>query len=307
MFETTINNSAKSINKLNANVNTIFYGVNSGTKSIQDIGLFGLLNTLSSIDLCNVINYELNKLSNPNNNSNFDPTKKPDPVSSITSPLNNTIWNIKYAAFSLQQTIDGFNSRNQSSINKNDLTNTAQDVIIQLQSITNANSPESTQNPTIISIFPGIILINNFIENSIGFLSQNPDLRTVPDPVIQKTIQYFDNIRQICLNIQALNSLAALSNSFLNKQLQDDLNSLSKLIDPKKIINYKARSYINKNFVIRRRNSILKLQLGDEFDVRALQVFVHPLFDATIQLWTKMIFPISGFTLKKQDDIEIKG
>ena len=236
MFETTINNSAKSINKLNANVNTIFYGVNSGTKSIQDIGLFGLLNTLSSIDLCNVINYELNKLSNPNNNSNFDPTKKPDPVSSITSPLNNTIWNIKYAAFSLQQTIDGFNSRNQSSINKNDLTNTAQDVIIQLQSITNANSPESTQNPTIISIFPGIILINNFIENSIGFLSQNPDLRTVPDPVIQKTIQYFDNIRQICLNIQALNSLAALSNSFLNKQLQDDLNSLSKLIDPKKII-----------------------------------------------------------------------
>ena len=74
----------------------------------------------------------------------------------------------------------------------------------------------------------------------------------------------------------------------------------------KKKINYKARSYINKNFVIRRRNSILKVQLGDEFDIRVLQVFVHPLFDANIQLWTKMIFPISGFTLKKQD-IEIKG
>ena len=39
------------------------------------------------------------------------------------------------------------------------------------------------------------------------------------------------------------------------------------------------------------------LQLCNKFQISAIQIFLDPRIDAAVQLWAKMVFPVSSFTL----------
>ena len=241
-FEPIISNLGKSINKINSSLYTVFEGkhilsaedrkVASANKRMQDIGVSGLLDLFVSIDLCNVLSYGTNQLANPNGNSNsFDPKKAPD---NNASNIAKKKWKLQKKAYNIQKEIDSYYAQYGDIVNKNDLSKLIQDLITSLSGI--SSGEDSIDDPELLDAFPELALLNNFIQNSVGFLSANTDLRNIPNESIQKTVAFIDKVKDVCIKIQALSNPILAALNFLSPKLRDDLNKIQKVIDPARII-----------------------------------------------------------------------
>jgi len=302
-FYKFIKSITQTLDKASNKINVIFSGKhfigandNSShgiSERLADIGIFGLLDTLAAIDLCNVLTYELNKLSN-NLGSNFDPNKPPQ--SPNASKLEIQKWNVQKAAYDLQKEIDNYNSKYGEIINKTTLGKLVNDVVSKLQNLSDPNNPNSVSDPNLLDAFPEMSLINNFVQNSIGFLSQTPDLRNVPNDTVQRVILFIDKVRNICVKIQAINNPAAAALSFLSPKLQEDLSKLNKVLDPAKLIPA-IRSVIQSAFAIQQVTSLI-LSIA-----KVLQVFVKigvvlvKLFTVVLKFLTSLPIPTLYSTL----------
>jgi hypothetical protein len=273
-FEPIITNLGRSIDKINSSLHTVFEGKHvlsvedrkkaSANKRIQDIGISGLLDLFASVDLCNVLSYGANQSSDPNGNSNtFNPQKVPD---NNSSSLVKKKWRLQKKAYDIQKQIDGYYIQYGDTVNKNDLSKLVQDLVSTLSSISSGEN--SINDPDLLATFPELALLNNFTENSIGFLSANTDLRNVPNENIQKTVAFVDNIKQVTIKIQALSNPLSAAINFLSPKLRDDLNKIQKVIDPARII--PAIKTVSQSAVAARNasNQIMSI-------VRVAQVFVR--------------------------------
>ena len=235
-------NLGKNFNSINNKFRTVFVGkrtLKPGQPApiatrVTDIGINGLLDLLSAVDLCSILQYALNQLNNSVPQSEvFDPTNRP---STTASYLVQAKWNVQKKAFDLQLMIDNYNGETASIVNKTKLNALIQDVATQLESILNPNTPGSTTDPDLLNAFPALGIINNFLRNSLGFITATPDVRNIPNADIQKIIKYIDNIRGVCVRIQALQSPSSAAASFLSAGLQAQLKQIEKVINPRDIV-----------------------------------------------------------------------
>ena len=262
-FFALIKSLTKTLNKARGKINVVFTGnhtiepgdttAHGVSERIADIGIFGLLDVLAAIDLCNIITYELNKLAN-NAGDKFDPNKPPK--SPTASKLEIQKWNVQYAAYKIQKKIDNFNSTNGETKDKTRLGKLVNDLVSELKNLSDPNDPNSIEDPDLLGAFPEMSLINNFIQNSIGFISQTPDLRNVSNDNVQAIINFVDKVRNVCVKIQAISNPASAALSFLSPQLQENLSKLNKVIDPSKLIPA-IRSVIQSAQAVRQVTSLI--------------------------------------------------
>lgn len=241
-FGKIVKTLGKTFNTIDKNLRTVFTGKRTLKPNqpapiaakVTDIGIFGLLDVLSAVDLCNILQYAANQLNNSiPENQKFDPTKRPpDNASYIVKAK----WNVQKKAYDLQLTIDNYNATTATIVNKNSLNNLIQDFVSQLEAILDPTTPGSTTDPDLLNAFPALGLINNYLKNSLGFITANPDVRNIPNAQIQKIIKYIDTTRGVCVRIQALQSPASAAASFLSTGLQQQLKQIEKIINPRDIV-----------------------------------------------------------------------
>lgn len=243
-LEGAIITASKAILKIQSKVDGIFYGKYSLSKAdaetatfikrIQDRGVVNVLDIISSVDLCNIVNYAIQQIPDGKKFNPDDPNKP-------TDPLGRAKWNLQYKAFQVQTYIDDYYNSYadvkspESKLGLQSVVKTIQDLFGE---ILNPEAQADFNNPELVKAYPEIQVFSNFMQNSLGAFNQYTDLRNIPNEDLQKIIQKIDKIRGICIAIQGLNSPTAIlnfANSQLSGKVQEEIAKLNKLINPARI------------------------------------------------------------------------
>ena len=203
-------------------------------QSALNKGILNVVETIASVDLCNIINYALQQIPG---GSPFDPTKPPP----TDSPVERAKWKLQKAAYDTQIFIDQYYNQYTDSNNiqsRIGLADLVTQVRISLEEITSAVSAESS-NPVLLKSYPELSVLNNFVDNTIGYFDKYTDVNSIPFEEVQKIISYIDKTRNVCIAIQGINSPASLINfadSTFNAGIQDQIERIQKIINPARLI-----------------------------------------------------------------------
>lgn len=236
---------AQFILKAQNKTNKILYGdpakqTNNKTSNKGDVqsalnkGVLNVVETVASVDLCNIINYALQQIPG---GTPFDPTKPPP----TDKPVERSKWQLQKAAYDTQIFIDKYYNQYTDSNNlqsRAGLADLVTQVRITLQEITSAVSAESS-NPVLLKSYPELSVLTNFVDNVVGYFNKYTDVNSIPFEEVQKIISYIDKTRNVCIAIQGINSPASLINfadSTFNAGLQEQIERVQKIIDPARLI-----------------------------------------------------------------------
>ena len=226
-------------------VDGIFYGKFEGVKEgaklnevkqLIDKGIVNVLNQLSEIDLCQILNYLSQK--SPGAKS-FDPNSPP-PVGTASYAK----WKLQKKAFDTQLKIDNFYSSYSEDEDNETKAKNVYSLITEIKQTFNeigqVGSTESINDPRIIESYPQIEEVNAFFEKSFAKFNTYEDPRQIPIEDIQKLINSVDKIRAYLILIQSLNNpagaIAFVDSVFPNANIQEQIQRLERLIvNPDKI------------------------------------------------------------------------
>jgi len=253
-LEKVIVNSAKTIQSISYKVNTIFYGkeempIEDGNKkrfkNPLDMGVIPILDILTSVDACELVNYALDKLRSANiGSSRFDPNNKPQDTFGIIK------WTFQKTAFDVQKQIDGFYNEvgDLSSLNiskgekvLNLITNVKNTFATFTQAFSNVQNPDrlASINPDIILLieaFPQLRNVGNYVNDSLSFFDKFSDFRQLQNADIQKAVNTINKIRQYCVLIQSINQPIGAILSIAQGPITSELGRLLKDIDVQKLV-----------------------------------------------------------------------
>ena len=236
-FSSITTNLGKSINTLNVKLFDIFYGKNklspSDKKSatpkqkLDDIGVNGVLDIITSLDLCAIISYALGQSVGALNTKNsFDPTNKP------TDKQKLPFWEIQKLAFDIQYQIDSYYAQYASGLDKNSLSFLIQDITTQLLILKDKLKKNNSK------AYNRLALITMFIPDVTSYLADNSNLTSASDVTVQKVVRQIDNVRNACIKIQSfsLENLGLTLLASLDPNLQSQIKKLETIIEPSKLI-----------------------------------------------------------------------
>jgi hypothetical protein len=222
-------------------IDGLFYGKFSYAgenkfKKALDKGVVNVLNDLSEIDLCNVLNYALQQVpgSEP-----FDPEKKP-----TTGGQGAAKYYLQYAAFTVQKEIDGFSSSYLESSNEETKAKGVYDIINKIKdAFKEINDPEAQsalRDPRLTQSFPQLGPVNTFLEKAFNDFYKYSDYRQIPSSELQKLIDQIDKVRAYTILIQGLstpaNAIGFVDSVFPNANIQELIKKVEKIIDPAKLM-----------------------------------------------------------------------
>ena len=245
-LEKAIGVIARFIMKAQQGTNKIVYGDakkrnnnKSNTKgdvsSAMNNGLLNVVDTIASIDFCNIINYLINQV--PGGKA-FNPNVPPK----TNDPIGRAKYSLQKAAYDIQIKIDQYSNLyiNPNNLNsRQELSNLVSELVLSLNAISDSTNQVGLSNPQLQKAFPDISILSNFIQNSIGKFNQFTDVNQIPSAEIQKLLKLIQDVRNICIAIQALNSPAAVINfldSTFDVGIQDQIAKLQKIINPARLI-----------------------------------------------------------------------
>jgi hypothetical protein len=222
-------------------IDGLFYGKfgYEGTnvfKKTLDKGVVNVLNDLSEIDLCNILNLLIEKTAG---SKTFDPENKP-----TSGTLAITKWNLQNKALTIQKKIDGFHSsyldtQNQESKAKG-VYGIINDIKEAFSEITDPGSENALRDPLLIQSFPQLDSVNTFLEKAIKDFNKYTDYRQIPIEDLQRQINNVDKVREYAILIQGLNTpaqaISFVDSVFPNANIQDQIDKLQKLIDPARLM-----------------------------------------------------------------------
>jgi len=211
-----------------------YTGDNKIKKAI-DTGVINLLDDLSNVDLCNILNYAINRIpgSKP-----FDPENKP------SDPLGIAKYTIQKAAYDVQKKIDGFNSSYLESENQDSKAKAVYDIIQEIKDafkeIDDPEAQSALRDPRLIQTFPQIGTVNDFFEKAFRGFNTYSDFRQIPSAELQKLTNDIDKIRSYTILIQGLNTPAGaigfVDTVFPNANIQEQIQRIQKIIDPARLM-----------------------------------------------------------------------
>ena len=258
IFERAIKTSNEKMDEFKKNIDQVFNGTQvlspgeyktAGIRDrIADIGILGVLGTVSSLDLCSLLSYQVNLLRNIQGYK-FDPNTPP--IS--TSPqIVKKAWTLQYQSYVIQSTIDEFIKSENRDIPAKDLQN-PQGIIVDLVSQLNfyfdTKNQGSIADKELLGAFPMLLISNLYLNQAKVFFSKlGQNLSSIKQSDVQKVMFFINNTRTHCIKIQSINVYASYNyatgpalqaidnaaNSIIQKQLSQ-LNSiigkdLSKLV-----------------------------------------------------------------------------
>lgn len=246
-LEKAIGVIARFIMKAQQGTNKIVYGDvkkkaaanQSNTKgdvsTAMNNGILNVVDTVASVDFCNIINYLINQV--PGGKS-FDPNIPPK----TNDPIERAKYSLQKAAYDIQVKIDQYSNLylNPNNLNsRQELSNLINELVLSLNAISDSANQVGLANPQLQKAFPDISILSNFIQNALGKFNQYTDVNQIPSAEIQKLLKLIQDVRNICIAIQGLNSPAAVINfldSTFDVGIQDQIAKIQKLINPARLI-----------------------------------------------------------------------
>jgi len=228
--------------KTQSKINEILYGKAISKrqdanliKRLLNKGIIPLLDNVTSVDLCNILNYAANNIPDATDaNGNkivFNPNNPP--------PTNDVIgrkkWQLQKTAYDVQQFIDEYYREYLDTNNPQSRVG----LFTLLQQINSSFSSAVNQtqaglnDPLIKENFPQASVASNFLQNALGKFNRYTDVNQITPQEVQKLIDLVDKVRQYCIIIQAFNNpknLVGLIDNSLNSAIQRELSDISKLI-----------------------------------------------------------------------------
>jgi hypothetical protein len=205
-------------------------GAKKGAKSTNplDLGLVYLTGLLASLDLCSIIQ-TIQNLANGIQGAGFNPNADPPP--------NDPLWKIQRKAYDIQVLIDAFEAAYAvTSDPASQITNLIRTVAPELIEL---GGPNYLGDEVIKSNFPQTSQFNNFIEDSVRWLSDRLTISNADKENIDKFRKKVAAVRQICVLIQGLSSPASLVALALKALPPETYDAIDKLgvdnIDPEKL------------------------------------------------------------------------
>jgi hypothetical protein len=252
-LEKTIINAGINVQNISLKVNTIFYGkselvdarnTKKRMKNPLDMGIIPLLDILTSVDACELVNYALDKSRSVGKGATFNPNKRPTDTFGIVK------WTFQKMAFDVQTQIDGFYNEvgDVSTLNisngaktLNVITDIKNTFAVFTQAFSNEQNPDrfASINPDIVTLleaFPQLRNIGNYINDSLSYFDKYSDFRQLQNADIQKAVNSINKIRQYCVLIQSLNNPAAVALAFAQAPITSELDRLLKDVDVQKLI-----------------------------------------------------------------------
>jgi hypothetical protein len=176
-------------------------GAKRGAKSTNplDLGIVYLTGLLAAIDLCSIIQ-TIQNIANGLQGSGFNPNADPPP--------NDPLWKIQRKAYDIQVLIDAFEAAYAiTSDPATQITNLIRTVAPELLEM---SGPNYLGDENIKKTFPQTSQFNNFIEDSIQWLSDRLTISNADKENIDKFRKKVAVVRQTCVIIQSLSSPASL-------------------------------------------------------------------------------------------------
>jgi len=202
-------------------------------------GLLSVVDEIASVDVCNIINYALNKIPQ---GKGFDPNKTPQ----TENPIERAKYNLQKIAYTTQLYIDeyyGAYVNPGSADSRIGLSNLVNQITLSLNSISSPvnqlNSSVGAISPELAKQFPDLNIINNFLQNALGTFNKYTDAREIPSQDVQKVLKFIDTVRASCIAIQGLNSVSSAINfldTTLDVGIQEQIAKIQKLINLDKLI-----------------------------------------------------------------------
>lgn len=198
-------------------------------------GIVNLLDDLSNIDLCNILEYLINRIpgSKP-----FDPEAPPP-----SNVLGAAKYFVQMKAFKLQKSIDGFHSTYLESDSNDSKLKSIYGIINQIkdsfQEVFDTENQSALKDPRLLQAFPQIGQVNTFLEKNFSTLTAYTDYRQIPVEDIQKALALIEKVRTYTILIQGLNTPAAaisfVDSVFPNADIKEQIDKLEKIINPAKL------------------------------------------------------------------------
>jgi hypothetical protein len=205
-------------------------GAKKGAKSTNplDLGLVYLTGLLASLDLCSIIQ-TIQNIASGIQGRGFNPNADPPP--------NDPLWKIQRKAYDIQVLIDAFEAAYAvTSDPASQITNLIRTVAPELIEL---GGPNYLGDETIKNNFPQTSQFNNFIEDSVRWLSDRLTISNADKENIDKFRKKVAAVRQICVLIQGLSSPASLVALALRALPPETYDAIDKLgvdnIDPDKL------------------------------------------------------------------------
>lgn len=223
-------------------------------------GVFNILDTINSLDLCNILSYITTTTNGKPRPRSKTPTKAETALYAIQDKAQYVQVQIdrylalptnyvrSYAGIEPQlvtgaQAVTGSGAPAGSTeivgteVQKFNVYNLLQD-IKDTFTVGNANSIITAEDATIISEVPGLGGCLNFVDDFTGFINQYTDYRNISNEDLQKILTKINQIRSICVTIQTLDfkSALALAGNFLGIDIRAQIQKLSKIVDPTKLL-----------------------------------------------------------------------
>jgi hypothetical protein len=176
-------------------------GAKRGAKSTNplDLGIIYLTGLLAAIDLCSIIQ-TIQNIANGLQGAGFNPNADPPP--------NDPLWKIQRKAYDIQVLIDAFEAAYAiTSDPATQITNLIRTVAPELLEM---SGPNYLGDENIKKTFPQTSQFNNFIEDSIQWLSDRLTISNADKENIDKFRKKVAVVRQTCVIIQSLSSPASL-------------------------------------------------------------------------------------------------
>ena len=306
--------------KIQSKINEIFYGKAVSKrqdanliKRLLNKGIIPLLDSLTSVDFCNILNYAASNIPDATDANGkkivFDPTKD--------APSDNIIarkkWQLQKTAYDVQQFIDEYYREYLDTNNPQSRVG----LFLLIQQINSSFSSVVNQaqvglnDPLIVENFPQASVASNFLQNVLGRFNTYTDVNQIPIQEVQKLIDLVDKVRQYCIIIQAFNNpknAIGLIDSSLNGAIQRELSDISKLIlNPNKALSVLKSIIKTVNTV----NSISQKILGFINTLRALtKLCISVIGILNIVINFLLLLPISnllttiGITTKFADTLQ---
>lgn len=198
-------------------------------------GLLPIVDIVSSVDLCNILNYLINQIPG---GTAFNPSEAPK----SNNPIERSKYALQKAAYDIQTKIDKFSEVYLQSNNiqsRTAISNFLNEIVVSLNAIADPVSQIGLTNPQLQKAFPDISILSNFIQNVTGKFNQYTDINQLPVEEVQKILKTIQDIRNVCIAIQGLNSPASVINfldSTFDVGIQDQIAKIQKIINPARLI-----------------------------------------------------------------------
>lgn len=198
-------------------------------------GLLNVVDTIASVDVCNILNYIANQVPG---GGGFNPNKPPD----SQDPIARAKYALQKSAYDIQVKIDQYsnvylNPNNAQS--RAELSALLNELIVSLNAISDPQTQIGLTNPALQKNFPNLSVINNFINNALGKFNQYTDASQLPVEEIQRALKLIQEVRTVCVAIQALNSPASAINfldSTFDTGIQEQFQRIQRLVNPARLI-----------------------------------------------------------------------